>query len=161
MSEEVKEKVKETVKEEIKEVVKVKEDAESVLGFSPFIGEDDRFDIKVRCYKDKERGLLVDGIDTAFDKDSKDVKDIIFTFKYPSQGDLNIISSQAGSYINTDDSPEQVNLNKLEFARLLVLIRAWSLPEDLTNVRIIDTDPKIIKSVIYLLRDKISLDGIF
>jgi len=159
MSEEVKEeKVKETVKEEIKEVVK---SAKGELGFSPFIYESDTFDIIIKCYKDEKLGLLVDKVDTEFEESKLEVREITFTFKYPSQGDFNIISTQAGTIVNEDDTPNHINLNKLEFARLLVLVRKWSLPEELSNPNLVDLDPKIVKAVIYGLREKLNLNGIF
>jgi len=149
-------------KEEAKEEEKEEADnAEEQLGFSPFVKEDDRFDIKVCCYNDDELGLLVKGVDTEFDEEKEDTQEIKFTFKHVSQGDFNVISAQSGSFINDDDAPEHVNLNKLEFARFLVLVREWSLPEKLSNENIVDLNPKITKSVIYQLREEISLDGIF
>jgi len=155
---EVKEEVKEEIKEEVKEEIK---DSKGDLGFSPFIHESDIFDIIIRCYKDKEKGLLVDKVDTEFEEDKQEIRGITFTFKYPSQGDFNIISTQAGAIVNEDDAPDHINLNKLEFARLLVLIRKWSLPEELSNSNLVDLDPKIVKAVIYGLREKLNLNGIF
>jgi len=170
MSEEVKEEVKAlevaqggdgsegTETPEGAEGVKTSKD---VLGFSPFIKETDRFDIKVRCYSDEKEGLFVDKVDPVFNEDREDIKEIKFVFKYPSQGDFNVISSQSGSFINDDDTPDHNSLNKLEFARFLVLVWEWSLSEELSNVNILNLDPKIVKAAVYGLREKLSLDGIF
>jgi len=164
MSEEVKERVEEA-KEGIKETIKVeteevKEEVKEGLGFSPFITEDDKFDVIVECYKGESGEIMVKGVDASFDKERKDIKQIKFTFKHASQGDFNVISSQGGTIINESDAPDHANLNKLEFARFLVLIREWSLPEELSNFNIINLNPKIIKSVIFTLREKINLEGI-
>jgi len=161
MSEEVKE-IKKEVKEEAEEVKEeVKEVINKVdLGFSPFVTENDRFDIFVKCYKEKNDEIIVKNVDIGFDDERKDIKEIKFTFKHASQGDFNIISSQAGLVVNEDDKADNVSLNKLEFARLLVLIRDWNLPYELNNSNIIGLNPKIVKAVIYDLREKISLEGI-
>ncbi len=161
MSEEVKEEVKEVVKEVKEEVKEIKEEIKKVdLAFSPFVTEDDKFDILVKCYKDDKDEIMVSRVDFSFDDKREDIKEIRFTFKHASQGDFNIISNQGGTIVNEDDTPDHVNLNKLEFARLLVLIRDWNLPQELSNVNIVNLNPKIIKSVIYGLREKISLEGI-
>lgn len=125
--------------------------------FSVFVTEDDTIDIIVSCYK-KDGHLMVKNVDNEYDE--KEVqKNILVTFKRPSQSDALLISRQA----SLDTVSEEVaigNLTIMEYARIMVLIRKWDLAESINSDNLAKLDPKIIKAMIYELRDKIALEGI-
>lgn len=157
VEEEVEEKVEpKKVADEEPRVENVEED-----DFSIFVSDSDTFDIEIKCYRDNDE-LKVEGVDTEYDVDKK-AKAIKVTFKRPSQGDLTLINTQAGRWTSSQivDSDETYkNLMSLEFARIIVLIREWNLSEALTVDVLATLDPKIVKSMIYKVREKISMDGI-
>ena len=129
--------------------------------FSIFITDSDTFDIDIQCYKDGNE-LKVKGIDGDYD-DTRKSKKISIKFKRPSQGDLTLINTQAGKWssspiMESDDTYR--NLMSLEFARMIVLIREWTLPDPLTVDVLVTLDPKIVKAIVYEVREKISMDGI-
>lgn len=131
-----------------------------LLDFSPFVTEDDRFDIFVACYKDERGVLLVDRVDEDFKEDDPRVRKIKFVFKNPNQGDCNVVTTQAKMVMNEDEKPNIADLTNLEWARLMVLIRSWSLVEELNNANLIKLSPKVIRSVVFAIRDEIGLEGI-
>ena len=152
---EVKEEVKiENKVEVIKEVKEVKEDYSDI-----FVTEDDTFEVTVKYYKEEGK-ILVEGIDETFDS-KKSSKDIAFTLKYPSQSDCLKIAS---SFPKINADVEKVDIREfmaMELSRFFNLVRKWSINKKLSNEAIMDLNPKIIKGVLALIRNKIGMDGIF
>ena len=125
--------------------------------FSVFVTEDDTVNIIVSCYK-KDGNLMVKNVDNEYDE-KETPKNISVIFKRPSQSDALLISRQA----SIDTVSEEVaisNLTIMEYARIMVLIRKWDLAEVINSDNLAKLDPKIIKAMIYGLRDKIALEGI-
>jgi len=145
----------ETKENEEKELTPSKdEDRDS---FSVFVTEDDTVNIVVSCYK-KDGNLMVKNVDNEYDE-KETPKNISVIFKRPSQSDALLISRQA----SIDTVSEEVaisNLTIMEYARIMVLIRKWDLAEVINSDNLAKLDPKIIKAMIYGLRDKIALEGI-
>lgn len=124
-----------------------------------FITEKDVFDISVEYYK-KDENLYVEGIDENFDKNSK-TKKLSITFKYPNQGDIGLINIQSHNTKSSMDGDMSVrDFLALEFHRFNVLIRKWSLNKEINNSNVLSVHPKIIKSFLSKIREKIGMDGI-
>lgn len=144
------EKVEETVKEEVEKKVGAKD---SMI----FVTEKDTFDIDIECYKDEDK-MFVKGEDEEYDE-SKTVETITMTFKYPNQGDGVLINR--GSQLDTRGEGIDVNdFLQLEFNRMSVLIRKWTLGEPVDNEHVLNLHPKVVKGILAQLRDKIELDGL-
>jgi hypothetical protein len=122
---------------------------------SIFITEDDTFDIEIKWYK-KDKQLYIDGISDNYD--AKDNKENCFTitFKYPSQGDAQLIMGGL-SYKKSDDI-SMSDLVQMELFRLSVLCRRWTLKQDVDQM--INLDPYIVKSIVHKVRDEIGMKGI-
>jgi hypothetical protein len=126
-----------------------------------FVTEADVFDIGVKYYK-KDGVVMVKDLDEAFD-DKERYKEFSATFKYPDQSDVASIAVYAGK-IKTDMSNGNIDVRdilNLEFGRLLTLIRKWTLKKEINNTNILAIHPKVIKSMIIKIREKIGMDGIF
>jgi len=124
---------------------------------SIFINETDVFDIIIKFNK-VDGALKVEFVDDDFiDENSKEIK---ITFKYPSQGDYDLINGYVSKSSKDDDDTFVRDFMKLELARVLVLIRKWSLKEKLSNDSIYKLHPKVFKCITYHVREKISTDGL-
>jgi len=168
MSEEKKEEVVEVVKQVDKEVKEVKvqlekdqpeKEKEIKEIISPFVTEDDLFNITVQYYRDGKK-MVVQNVDDDFNK-TKDCASIELKIKYPSQGDCDIISEQGK--VNSDITLDQLNIRefmKLEFVRFLCLVRKWSLDLELNNTNIMTLHPSIIRAILYDVREELGMDGI-
>ena len=126
-----------------------------------FISEDDVFNITILYYK-KDYSFYVKNIDEDFDDKTKDIKSINLTLKYPSQGDyLTVESIRSRTTQNENENAINVNdILRMEYNRLLVLIRKWSLSEKVEEAQILKLHPKIVKAIFFEIREKIGLDGI-
>jgi len=123
-----------------------------------FVTEEDLFDVSSYHYKDDGQ-LFVKDVDEDFDE-NKEANEFIMTFKKPSQGDANAI--QTTSRISGEEG-EDIALRdfmQLEFTRFLVLMRSWSLKEEITNESILELNPKIVRAILNGIRDKIGTEGI-
>ena len=123
-----------------------------------FVTESDTFDIAVKYYKKEDR-LIVVAVDDEFDE-NVECTEFEVIFKYPDQGDTSKISSQVS---RLGSNPEELDVREfmgLEFARILCLIRSWTIDSDMTNQSLMKLHPKIVKSLINQVRDKIGMDGI-
>lgn len=126
---------------------------------SIFITEDDVFNCNIKYYKEN-RKFIVEGADDNFESIKAD-KDLNLTFKYPSQGDMELIDATAGinsSAVSNDFRIKEVM--RLELARVLVLIRGWSSKKKISNDAVLSLNPKIIKGITSKLREIIEMDGI-
>jgi hypothetical protein len=124
-----------------------------------FVTEKDIFDIFVEYYK-KDGNLYVEGVDENFDKTFK-TKKLSMTFKYPNQGDIGLINIQAHNTKSSMGGDMSVrDFLALEFHRFNVLIRKWSLNKEINNSNVLSVHPKIIKSFLSQIREKIGMDGI-
>jgi len=141
-------------KEEKSEVVQSNADEKS-LSECIFITEDDTFDIVVKWYKIDDT-LFVYESDTDFDKNVKGVNEFAVTFKYPSQGDYELIMNS--TVYRSPDEMKIADVIQMELTRLVTLVRKWSLPQDMS--RMVQMDPLIIKSLLKQIRDKIGMKGI-
>ena len=167
MSDELKTKeVKETkaaetveVVDEVEEVVQEAENVE-VDKSSPFITEDDIFVVVVKYSKNGHK-YLVEGIDEEFVNVLNPVS-IKFDIKYPSQGDQEIINVQSAQMRSFRDSTELTlqDFKQLEVSRFLVLVRGWSLDEEINNEKILSLSPRIIQRVLDLVREEIETAGL-
>ena len=126
---------------------------------SPFISNDDTFDVKVEYYKEG-KDFIVEGVDNTFNKEIKNRQAITFTFKRPNQGDVALIMAEGNSMTHGKENDDVRSYLLLEFARILVLIRGWSLAEELNNVNMLSLSPKIVKSLISKVREEIGAEGI-
>ena len=149
---EVKNTVEETVVEQAP--VETKQDKPDV-NEDIFIGEDDTFDIKVRWYKFDGK-VMVAREDDEFDEKYEQVNEFTVTFKYPSQGDYEIIIGSS-AYRSPEDMTV-TNIVQLELARMVTLVRKWSLKQDIS--RMIELDPNIVKSILRSIREEIGMKGI-
>lgn len=121
-----------------------------------FITEDDRFDVTVKYYRDGP--VIVVDTDDDFDK-TKECKELTVTFKNPSQGDAEMIDITGGGK-NIDTGLNVREVLKLELARVLVLIRGWSINKPISNESVMGLHPRMIKALTIKLRDIIGMDGI-
>ncbi len=146
------------------EVIEIKDKTAEIVEFpvaekSPseciFITEDDTFDIRVRWYKIDDE-LFVYESDTDFDKDMEGMNEFTVTFKYPSQGDYELIMNS--TVYRSPDEMKIADVIQMELTRLVTLVRRWSLPQDMS--RMVEMDPLIIKSLLKQIRDKIGMKGI-
>lgn len=160
-----KEEVKKEVKQEVKQQEKKnpetpKEEVNKGFDYSDiFIGENDTFDVGVSYYKDKEGILKVKHIDEDFDT-KMDCKNFKVTFKYPNQGDVATISAHASTLkINLEELDVRDFLN-LEFSRMTCLIRKWTMTTEISQRSIMQLNPKIVKGILFGIREKIGMDGI-
>ena len=151
--EEVKKEEQKEKKEEIKEE---KEKAEDTPKYSIFVSEDDVFDVSVGCYKEEGR-LFVEDLDDDFDA-KKDKETLTLTLRYPSQADVEQINMS--NTVNAIEEFDARALAHLEFTRLLVLAKEWSLKEELNNSNILKLHPRVVKALIIKIREKIAFDGI-
>jgi hypothetical protein len=122
---------------------------------SIFIDENDTFDILVRWYKENDK-IYVEDSETEFDDNYTNINEFSVTFKYPSQGDYESILRS--SNYKSPDEMKMIDLIQMELTRLVILIRKWSLTQNLS--RMIELDPMIIKSITKKVRDKIGMKGI-
>jgi len=122
-----------------------------------FITENDRFDVKIK-YNEQGAKLLVEDIDDDF-VSTDATKEIIMTFKYPSQGDYDLISRAYGKAMLTKEFDIKDFMN-LELTRMLTLIRKWSLKKPLATDNILQLQPKIVKAAIVGIRKEIKMEGI-
>jgi len=119
-----------------------------------FITEDDTFDVKVRWYKIEEKLFVEDG-DTEFDE-AQDVNEFAVTFKLPSQGDYEVIINS--SVYRSPDEMKISDIVQLELARMVTLVRSWSLEQDIS--RMVQLDPDIIKAILKGIRDEVGMKAI-
>ncbi len=154
----------ESTPEEIKDVEEPKVEIEEpvIAQIKPrdrnediFITEDDLFNITIRWYK-KDGNVVVEGGDDGFDINEKDINEFVVTFKYPSQGDYEIIMGST-SYRSPDDMKIS-DIIQMELTRLITLIRGWSLKQEIS--RMVQLDPSIIKGMMKKVRDIIGMKGI-
>ena len=102
--------------------------------------------------------IMIQGFDEEYDE-SKKAEIVKVKFKYPSQGDCNLIARHAQGDMTGEDFTVQ-NFQNIEFTRILVLIRDWSLGKEVNNENILSLHPKIIKGIAAKLREEIGIDGI-
>jgi len=168
VDEAVKEAMEEAEKEDIKakEEMKAKESSKKKIKLSTFsdifITESDTFDIEVSYYKDGDE-MLVSDVDDRFDSKRDDLNSFVITLKYPDQGDYSAISAQAQVGQVNSNGLENLDIRDyltLEFARVLCLMRKWTIDVDLSHSRMVKLHPKIVKSIINQVRNKIGTDGI-
>ena len=126
---------------------------------SVFVTEDDVFDITLSFYKENGK-MYVSGVDDDFDV-SKAKDEFLATFKYPSQGDSELIMNMSRQASNGNASDLTVpDFMKMEVARMMVLIRKWSAGTDLTSEKIYQLHPKIVKGLVAALRQEMGTEGI-
>lgn len=130
---------------------------ENIFG-SIFVTENDTFDICTEFYFENGR-LFVKGIDDDFN-DKSSISKVIFTIKYPSQADVESISTAFRTYMGNNEKTVFSEVTKLEMIRFFALVRKWSLSEKMSNEKIMSLNPKIIKSILNEIRLKIDMDGI-
>ena len=146
---------KEEVKEEVEEEVKEK----TIDEFSDiFVTESDTFDVSVKYYRD-ENSIIVEDVDDVYDP-KRECKEFIATFKYPNQGDYALINGNFKGLSDNESEFDVRDFMRLEFSRMICLIRKWSLKKELNNKNMMDLHPKIVKALATKVRDKIGMDGI-
>jgi hypothetical protein len=136
---------------EIPPEIPIKEDS---LAKDIFIEETDTFDIKVNYYK-KDDKIIVENIDPEFEN-NKDVKSFTVTLKYPSYLDMQSIQNH--SKIASEEKLGFSDLINLQNVRILVLIRKWSLSDELDKIDKINA--KFMKAIRVLVMNKIGMEGI-
>lgn len=147
--------IKSVVSEVIPEVKNEKVIGENFS--SVFVTEDDIFDVTLQYYKENGK-MYVSGVDDDFDS-SKSKDTFVATFKYPSQGDSEIIMNMSKSTSNGSEVTVP-DFMKMEVARMMVLIRKWSVGAEVTTEKIYQLNPKIVKGVVHYVRQKLGTDGI-
>lgn len=178
MTEEVKEAVKEEVKEvspeevteispeeaevspEEAEVSPEGANCEEKKAMSPFIGDNDNVVCKIHYYlKDDGSGFIVEGVDEEFQQDlAKDFFEV--TFRVPTQKDSNLIRTKMTSNSGETELGIYSAFANLEYVRMLVLIKDWTLPKLCSEDNIEELHPSFVKGIVNSLRDKIGMDGI-
>ena len=153
--------VKEESKEAMPEAKEAKEDKlvqfENTLSMNDglFITEDDTFDINIKWYKNNDV-LFTDESDEGFDDNHDPINEFTVTFKYPSQGDYELIINSV--VYKSPDEMSIADVLQMELVRLVTLVRGWSLDDDLK--RMIELDPFMVKAILKKIRDKIGMKGI-
>ena len=135
------------------DVQQIKQDDNSDL----FVKETDTFECKVRFYR-KDNAFVVENVDEEFnDKDEKNnVREIVFKCKYPSSLDL---QTMLGSeYYKSMGELKASDLTMLQLQRLSILIRSWSLPQELSELFKIDV--RVVKGMLIAISSKIGMNGI-
>ena len=168
-------------KKESEQKVLNETDVEAVEAVKPktkssiFVTESDTFDISIKWYI-REGQILVEDADDDFDSNYlgniidkenggkirydetfNGINEIIVTFKYPSQGDYELIMNST-----IYKSPEEIKVSdilQMELARVMTLIRKWNLEEDI-SLTLNQVDPSIMKAMISKVRDHIGMKGI-
>ncbi|MFA7219218.1 MAG: hypothetical protein WC119_01780 [Synergistaceae bacterium] len=122
-----------------------------------FITEKDTFDVKIRWYKIDDI-VHVDGNpnDTEFDSQYSGINEFTVTFKYPSQGDYEVIMNSA--VYRSPDEMNVASIIQLELTRLVTLVRKWSLKQELS--RMVELDPVIINEILRQVRNVIGVKAI-
>ena len=136
---------------DVEKVISFKKDVNDAI----FITENDTFDVKVRWQNLGNKIYVEDG-DVEFDEEYGNINEFTVTFKYPSQGDSEIIMN-SGTYHNQNEI-KLTDVIRLELARLVTLVRRWSLKQDLS--RMVDLDPNIIKAILTGVRNEIGMKSI-
>ena len=134
-----------------------KKEAKKKLTQSIFVTENDTFDVKVKFYREGAK-LIVEEVDEGFDK-SQNCEEITVKFKYASQGDYDLIVSQAKLNGNTDEIDVR-EFTRLGLVRLMILVRDWDIDEKLNNESIMKLHPKIVKALLNGIVEEIGMDGI-
>lgn len=125
----------------------------------PFVTEEDVFEVSVKYYfKDKE--CFVENITDGFDATNKDITDLTCTLKYPSQGDITLISSRITAFKLNQEEIDLKDFYNVEFIRFLVLVRKWNVDATLNNENALRLHPRIVKALLLKIRDVIHLDAI-
>ena len=103
-----------------------------------------------------QKEMLKQGF-SIFDNKNKNVKTLKAKFKYPSQGDHELILSSFG---NSGKQETTINdIVMLETTRLVVLLRDWNIDADTT--RVLELDSKIVKGLINKLREVLGIQSLF
>jgi hypothetical protein len=139
---------------DVKEVVVEKKDYSDI-----FVTENDTFDVTIKYYKKDGKIYTDSGTDEQFSFDEK-CKDLTVTLKYPDQADSVIISSSIPSAKNLDKI-EIGDFLSLELSRLIVLIRKWSIDKKITKETILGINPKIVKGLLFRIRETLGTEGLF
>ena len=125
-----------------------------------FIGENDTFDIEIKYYRDG-KSIVVYGVDDNFDESNKETQTITMTLKYPSHGDfLTINNIKSNVLMNRSDDIDIKTFLQVEYYRLTILLRKWSLSDSVEEESILRLHPKIVKGAFHKIRENIGLDGI-
>ena len=159
VKDEVKPEVKDEIKPEVKDEVEPEELPKITLKSSIFITEDDVFDISVRCHNDDKGRVLVEGQDEEFDPENEAIDEIKMVFKYPSQGDSELILRTKKIFDPSEDTDLR-SFMALEFARIIILIRDWNLEEEVNRDNIFSLSTKIVKSVTEAVREELGTEAI-
>ena len=122
-----------------------------------FINESAKFDVIVRFNNTKDKGLVVEGVDDSFEEDG--CESFSLSFKVPSQGDVELISRTSKLSISNDDISLQ-DFALTEFARVMVLIRGWSLKKKVNQENLLSLHPRIARAIAAKVREEIGMDGI-
>jgi hypothetical protein len=158
---EKKEEQEEQTQKEVVEKVEAKKEPQTNLAVSPFVTEEDLFDVKVDYYREGKK-MVVQGVDDDYDK-KKAVASVEFKVKYPSQGDCDIIAEQGRVQLENSGVPDQINIRefmKLEFVRFLCLVREWNLDKEINNTNIMSLHPSIIRAALLRIREELATEGI-
>lgn len=124
---------------------------------SPFVTDDDTFDIKVEYYKDKK--IIVEGSDD-FDN-TKEKSSIVFTIRYPSQADCDAIIQKSRMIVDFSKELDVQSLLRTESIRFMTLIKSWDVDKELNNENIMSLHPDIIRRALIKIREEISVQGLF
>lgn len=127
---------------------------------SPFITEDDIFDVSVKFYREGQT-IKVEGVDEDFDS-KNDAEVIRCSFKYVSEGDAVSIAAMINSY-NIHKSFDDMTIHDYscyELVRFMVLLRKWSLDEEISNESIFKLHPRIVKALCRGITNVIATDGL-
>ncbi len=125
---------------------------------SPFVTDEDTFDVKINYYKDNKK-IVVEGTD-GFD-DKKEKSSIVFTIRYPSQADCELIMQRADSISRPGKELDVSTLLKMEAIRFMILVKAWNIDKELNNDNIMDLHPDIVRRTLIKIREEITTNGIF
>jgi len=137
---------------ENKEIKKVE------VGDSPFVTDEDVFDIAIEYYKEDKK-IMAEGSDKFDDKKAK--SRIVFTMRYPSQADCESIMQQSRTMVDFSKDMDVQSLLRMESVRFLTLIKSWSVDKELNNENIMALHPDIIRHALVKIREEIGVHGLF
>ena len=145
---------KANVDPEKKEQPVEKKDAEKKA--SPFITEEDVFEIVVKYYK-VDGKIMVADIDVDYDS-TKDQSEVKMVIKYPDQGDCDYVKGTLN--LGEDDGINLRDVARMELVRLMRLMRKWNLDCDLIEENILRLEPKIAKSLTNKIAGRLGYTGV-
>ena len=125
---------------------------------SPFITNEDTFDVSVNYYRDGKKVIVEDT--EGFDS-KKQQSVITFEIRYPSQADCETIMRNCKDiYVENGEKLDVRTFLKVELIRFLTLVKSWNLSQAMNNENVMNLHPDLIRSTLGKIRTEIGTNGI-